>query len=186
MTKIPSIRNAYKRGIPYNICVDAYENEKAVEDRNKRLGRLLSITHLLLSEAMLLTDEFESMMSKSAKEKGGFKHAVKKMNFGFELWRKGFEPLVASHEWKNFHDDFEAFDANVRSYAKLAGWKEPTKEDEIANLKDRIINLHEEFVQDLMEYREKAGTEEARELLDVTLRKIYLEQTETETNQTSN
>ena len=170
-----SVKQAYRKGLSYNAVVQAYENEQAFEERNRRLGRLLSMTHLLLSEAMLLTDEFESMMSKSAKEKGGFKHAVKKMNFGFELWRKGFEPLVASHEWKNFHDDFEAFDANVRSYAKLAGWKEPTKEDEIANLKDRIINLHKEFCQDLVEYREKAGEEQARELLDKTLREIDFE-----------
>ena len=181
-----SIRNAYKKGIPYKICVDAYENEKAVEERNRRLGRLLSMTHLLLSEAMLLTDEFESMMSKSVKETKSFKPAVKKMNFGFEMWRRSFEPLVASHEWKNFHDDFDAFDANVRQYAKLSGWKETTKEDEIKTLRERIINLHKEFVSDLVEYREKAGEEQARELLDKTLRKIDLEQTETETKQTSN
>lgn len=167
-----SVKQAYRKGLSYNAVVQAYENEQAFEERNKRCSRLMSMTHLLLSEAMLLTDEFESMMSKSVKETKSFKPAVKKMNFGFEMLRRSFEPLVSTHEWKNFHDDFEAFDANVRQYAKLSGWKETTKEDEIKTLRERIINLHKEFVADLVEYREKAGDEQARELLDKTLRNI--------------
>lgn len=171
MNKV-SVKQAYKSGLSYNAVVQAYENEQAFEERNKRCSRLMSMTHLLLSEAMLLTDEFESMMAKNVRETKSFKPAVKKMNFGFEMWRRSFEPLVSTKEWKNFHDDFEAFDANVRQYAKLSGWKETTKEDEIKTLRERIINLHKEFVSDLVEYREKAGEEQARELLDKTLREI--------------
>ena len=52
-----------KKGLSYNAVVQAYENEQAFEERNKRCSRLMSMTHLLLSEA-----EARELLDKTLRE----------------------------------------------------------------------------------------------------------------------
>lgn len=162
----PSIRKAYKKGFAYNAIIEAVDGEKAIKEKTARLGRLLSMTHLLTSEAILLMDEADAMLDKKVKEAKHFRDYTKSINFYFERWRESLGPLISAEQMKCFNEDFNAFDANVRSYAKLEGWKTQTKEDKVKGLKERNKNLHREFMNNLLDLKELVGEKEVEEFLN--------------------
>lgn len=161
-----SVRSCYKHGFAYKAIVEAVDGEQAIQKKQDRLCRLVSMSHLLLSEAIHLIDEAECMMDKKTKEKKMFKYSMGQINANFEKWRSSIEPMISKEQMKNFSVDFETLDKNVRAFAHLEGWKEPTIDDKKNILRDRCINLHKEFLEKMIELKEITDEEYIKTFLN--------------------
>jgi len=146
-----SIRDMYHSGVGYSAIIEA---EKKEQDSG-RLGRILGCVHLLMSEAIHLIDEGESMMPNSLKNKFGFGHNIKMLNKYFNQYCRAMDSLISKEDMKKFRSDFEDFDMNIRHWANLTGWKESTDETVIEGTIERIKNLHSEICRLSKEYAEK-------------------------------
>lgn len=146
-----SIHNMYHSGVGYNAIMEAERKEQD----SGRLGRILGCVHLLMSEAIHLIDEGESMMPNSLKNKFGFGHNIKMLNKYFNQYCRAMDSLISKEDMKKFRADFEDFDANIRHWADLTGWKTSTDESIIDGTKERIKNLHGEICRLSKEYAEK-------------------------------
>lgn len=146
-----SIRDMYRKGVGYSAMKEA---EKKEQDSG-RLGRILGCVHLLMSEAIHLIDEGESMMPVSLKNRYGFGHNIKMLNKYFNQYCRAMDSLISKEDMKKFRADFEDFDDNIRNWADLTGWKESTDETVIDGMKSRIKNLHGEICRLSKEYAEK-------------------------------
>lgn len=145
---------------------EAYDSKKAMQERSARLGRLLAISYLMLTETMELVDEAELMMDRDFRIRSGFKLAVKGMNKSFNDFYRQIVTHISASEMKNFANDLVAFDANVRSWGNLEGYKVATAEDKKNSIRERAKNLHNEFVEKMAELQELFGKEEVEKLLD--------------------
>ena len=163
-----TLTQMYKRGISYQTAQaikEAHDGEKAREAKRDRLGRLVGIAYLLLTESIQLIDEAELMMDRQFRMTGGFSHAIKGINRHFDQFYRTIIPWINAKEMHQFHDDLEALDTNVRSFARLEGYKQATDEDRIKSIHDRIINLHKDFLDKLVEYKELAGDKALKDMI---------------------
>lgn len=166
VSPMPSIRTMARNGWAYRAIVEAHDGEKAMKAKSARLGRLLGMEYLLLTEAIQLNDEAELMMDNDFRAKNGFKASIKKMESGFEEFYNNIVGHISPDEMKRFSQDLKAFDENVRSYANLAGYKVATKEDERKCIHDRIINLHKDFLDKLQQLKEEHGEQALKDIMD--------------------
>lgn len=150
---------------------NAVDGADAMKEKSARLGRLLGVGYLLLTETMDLIDEAELMMDRDFRAKAGFKHAVKGMNLQFRKFYDAIVPHIEQEEFKRFSADIKALDENVRSWANLAGYKKASEEDICENLKARAKNLHLDFIDKCAEIQERFGKEEVETFLEEL--KIY-------------
>ena len=158
----------YKKGVSmqvYKAIKEAHDGEEAIKRKSARLGRILGVSYLMLTEVMQLIDEAELMMDKQFRMKSGFAHAVKGINKSFDEFYRNIVGHISPEEMKKFSADLEKFDENVRSWADLAGYKEATEEDERKSIHARAINLHLDFLDKCDELRTRFGQDALKSLM---------------------
>lgn len=163
---VPSIRTMGRKGWSYRAIKEAYDGEKAMKAKSDRIGRLLGMAYLLITEAIQLTDEAEMMMERDFRIRNDFKGSIKAMEQGFERFYNNIKGHISHSEMARFKDDLKAFDENVRAYANLAGYKVATKEDERKCIHDRIINLHKDFLDKLQQLKEEHGEQALKDIME--------------------
>ena len=157
-----SITEMYKKGVSYQVYKairEAHDGEKAMKAKSARLGRILGVTYMMLTEAIQLIDEAELMMDREFRMKHDFSHAVKGMNKAFDEFYNAIIGHISPEEMKRFSEDLKKFDENVRSWAELEGYKVATDEDIRASITARAKNLHLDFLDKCDELRERFGRE---------------------------
>lgn len=176
ITEIPS---TYKKAFMRNITYDAIVASQKIEEKSNRVARAVGMVHLLMSEAIHLIDEVEEMTDQYFRSKYGFGYNIKMMNKYFDNYCRNMSPLLNPEEVKRFNEDFDAFDKNVRSFARLEGWKESSDEDRLQSLHDRFIALHKDVTSVGVEYvnlacgGDKGKAEEIRARLMAEIRESY-------------
>lgn len=153
----PSIQMAGRKGWSMRAIEEAYNGQKATNDKSARLGRILGVTYLLSTEAIELIDEAELMMDREFRMSHDFKTGIKMMNTGFDKFYTSIKKHISANAMKDFKDDLKVFDVNVRSWANIEGFKVKTKEDDIKFCKERLINLHKETLEKMTEYKALVG-----------------------------
>ena len=159
----------YKKGISmqvYKAIQEAHDGEEAIKRKSERLGRLLGVSYLLLTECIQLVDEAELMMDKQFRMKSGFAHAVKGINKSFDEFYRNIVGHISPEEMKRFSQDLEKLDENVRSWAELEGYKVATEEDKRKSIRARALNLHLDFLDKCNEMRERFGEKELQSFMD--------------------
>lgn len=159
----------YKRGISmqvYKAIQEAHDGEEAIKRKTERLGRILGVSYLLLTECIQLVDEAELMLSKDFRSKAGFSHAVKGINKSFDEFYRAIVGHISPQEMKRFSQDLEKLDENVRSWAELEGYKVATEDDKRKSIRDRAMNLHLDFLDKCKEMRERYGDDELKSFMD--------------------
>lgn len=159
----------YKKGISvqvYKAIQEAHDGEEAIKRKSERLGRILGVSYLLLTECIQLVDEAELMMDKQFRMKSGFAHAVKGINKSFDEFYRNIVGHISPEEMKRFSQDLEKLDENVRSWAELEGYKVATEEDKRKSIRDRAMNLHLDFLDKCNEMRERFGEKELQSFMD--------------------
>lgn len=159
----------YKKGISmqvYKAIQEAHDGEEAIKRKSERLGRILGVSYLLLTECIQLVDEAELMMDKQFRMKAGFAHAVKGMNKSFDEFYNSIVGHISPEEMKRFSQDLEKLDENIRSWAELEGYKVATEEDKRKSLRARALNLHLDFIEVCNEMRERFGAKELQSFMD--------------------
>lgn len=162
---LPSIREVARKGWSFKAIQEAHDGEIAMKKKSQRLGRLLGVTYLLITEAIQLVDESELMMDRSFRQSHDFKRGVKLMNNGFDMFYHSVRDHISPQEMARFKDDLQCFDTNVRSWANLEGYKVSTKEDEKTSCHDRIVNLHKEFISKLFDYKDLCGEDGCKAIM---------------------
>ena len=162
---LPSIREVARKGWSFKAIQEAHDGEIAMRKKSQRLGRLLGVTYLLITEAIQLIDESEMMMDREFRQSHDFKLGIRTMNKGFDLFYESIKKHISAKEMSRFKDDLECFDTNVRSWANLEGYKASTKEDEKTSCHDRIVNLHKEFITKLFDYKELCGDDGCKAIM---------------------
>ena len=158
----------YKKGISmqvYKAIREAHDGEVAIRKKSERLGRILGVSYLMLTEVMQLIDEAELMMDKQFRMRSGFAHAVKGINKNFDEFYRNIVGHILPSEMKKFSADLEKLDDNVRSWADLAGYKQATEEDERKSIHARAINLHLDFLDKCDELRTRFGQDALKSLM---------------------
>ncbi len=158
-----SLKKAYAKGVTYKAIAESEKNE----EKCRRIGRAVGLIYLLLSEAIHLIDEVESMLAPSFANKYGFKHLIKMINKPFDEFCKRMGSLMNPQEVKRFNSDFEAFDANCRHFANLDGWKESSEEDIIKGLHERFLNLHGEITEVGKEYVNRLAKGDSKKAIEI-------------------
>ena len=159
----------YKKGISmqvYKAIQEAHDGEEAIKRKSERLGRILGVSYLLLTECIQLVDEAELMMDKQFRMKSGFAHAVKGINKSFDEFYRNIVGHISPDEMKRFSQDLEKLDENVRSWAELEGYKVATEEDKRKSIRARALNLHLDFLDKCNEMRERFGEKELQSFMD--------------------
>lgn len=162
---VPSIRLLGKKGWAMRAIQEAHDGEMIIKKKSERLGRLLGVSYLLITEAIQLIDESEMMMDREFRQSHDFKLGIRTMNKGFDLFYESIKKHISAKEMSRFKDDLECFDTNVRSWANLEGYKASTKEDEKTSCHDRIVNLHKEFITKLFDYKELCGDDGCKAIM---------------------
>lgn len=158
----------YKKGISmqvYKAIREAHDGEVAIRKKSERLGRILGVSYLMLTEVMQLIDEAELMMDKQFRMRSGFAHAVKGINKNFDEFYRNIVGHISHEEMKKFSADLEKLDENVRSWADLAGYRQATEEDERKSIHARAINLHLDFLDKCDELRTRFGQDALASLM---------------------
>lgn len=158
----------YKKGISmqvYKAIQEAHDGEVAIRKKSERLGRILGVSYLMLTEVMQLIDEAELMMDKQFRMRSGFAHAVKGINKSFDEFYRNIVGHISPEEMKKFSADLEKLDENVRSWADLAGYRQATEEDERKSIHARAINLHLDFLDKCDELRTRFGQDALASLM---------------------
>lgn len=160
--KMPTIKQLGMRGACYNVIREAVQGEKASKMRSERFGRAYAVIYLLLTEALDLCEEVEMGVDREFLQKHSIKVPIKKMQIGFEECYNILRPIMSAKEMKQYNIQLSVFDENVRSWARLEGYKTiPTNEQIKENAEKRLLNLHLDFLDKLTEYQELFGEDEA-------------------------
>lgn len=158
----------YKKGISmqvYKAIREAHDGEVTIRKKSERLGRILGVSYLMLTEVMQLIDEAELMMDRQFRMRSGFAHAVKGINKNFDEFYRNIVGHISPEEMKKFSADLEKLDENVRSWADLAGYRQATEEDERKSIHARAINLHLDFLDKCDELRTRFGQDALASLM---------------------
>lgn len=169
--KMPSIRQMGIKGQCAKAIQEAYSGEKARKEATERLGRILGMSYLMLTECMQLIDEAEHMMERTLRDKMHLGVSLRKMNLAFDEFADRMKEHISASHMVKFREDLEAFDANVRTFADLGGYRVETKEDRRKMHLDRAKNLHLDFIDKMLQIREEFGEQAVNELME-TLKEI--------------
>lgn len=164
--KMPSFRQMGIKGQCYKAIVEAHDGDMAIKAKTERLGRLLGMSYLLMTEAMQLIDESEHMMDRNMREKLGLKVSLNKMNLAFDQYCDAMRDHISAKNMVKFKEDLKAFDVNVRSFANLAGYRVETKEDRKKSMEERAINLHLDFIDKMLELQSEFGEDAVKSLME--------------------
>lgn len=164
--KMPSFREMGIKGQCAKAIVEAHDGAKAMKAKEERLGRLLGMSYLLMTEAIQLIDESELMMDRELRMDLGFKVVLNKINLAFDEYCKKMKEHISAEKMVEFCEDIKAFDANVREYAHLEGYKSATESDIKEAMILRIKNLHKEITNKGTEFKDRFGKDELTALFE--------------------
>lgn len=163
---IPTFRQMGIKGQCARAIQEAHDGEVAIKNKTERLGRILGVSYLMMTEAMQLIDESEHMMSRELRDELGLKVCLNKMNIAFDEYCARMKDHMSADAFVKFHDDLEAFDTNVRSFADIAGYRTETKEDRRKSFEERAINLHLDFIDKMLQIQEEFGSDAVKALME--------------------
>lgn len=163
---VPSFRQMGIKGVSAKAIIEAVDGEKAMKKKQERLGRLLGMAYLLETQAISFVDEAEHMLDRQAKQNLNIMTPLKRINLEFDKFCDAMREHMSPQSFVRFREDIEAFDANCRAFADLAGYRQETKEDRLEGFRKRAMNLHLDLTDKLMQIREEFGEAEVVRLME--------------------
>lgn len=166
--KMLSYRTASMKGITARAIVEAHDGEVARRKKSEAIGRTIAAVYLMLTECMDLVNEVEFSMNSEYKARYDFKSAIRKMETGFDEFHDIVKPLMSVSEMERFKDDLACLDANVRDWANIQGSVRMVvnQEEKKKQQKQRIFNIHHDFIATLTNYKDEYGVDDYKELMD--------------------
>lgn len=166
--KMLSYRTASMKGITARAIVEAHDGEVARKKKAEAIGRTIAAVYLMLTECMDLVNEVEFSMNSEYKSMYDFKGAVRKMETGFDEFHNIVKPLMSVSEMERFKDDLNCLDANVRDWANIQGSVKMVvnPEEKKKQQKQRIFNIHHDFIATLTDYKDEYGVYDYKELME--------------------